>query len=187
LKHRQRVIPALCAAVLSTCICGCSLSSWKASTVSVTGVAAAPAEASAVRDQERRFAGALVFLRAGKEQEARDLLELVVAAPPRSGMTDEALFRLSLLYLPDDSAKGTERTQELLKRLIDEFPRSIWAHQAAPLAAYLTGVRTLRDKQREVRTLKELNLSLSRDNREMRQSIERLKNLDMELEKKIKR
>ena len=51
----------------------------------------------------------------------------------------------------------------------------------------LTGIRTLRDRQREVRTLKELNLSLSRDNREMRQSIERLKSLDLELEKKIKR
>jgi hypothetical protein len=182
LKHKQRIITALCAAVLS-CLCGCSLSSWKASTVSVTGVAAAPAD----RDQERRFAGALEFLRAGREQEARELLELVVAAPPRSGVTDEALFRLSLLYLPDEGGKGTVRTQELLERLIVEFPRSIWAHQGAPLAAYLTGVRTLRDKQREVRTLKELNLSLSRDNREMRQSIERIKSLDLELEKKIKR
>lgn len=146
-----------------------------------------PAEVSIDRDQERRFAGALVFLRSGKEKEARDLLELVVTGPPRSGVTDEALFRLSLLYLRDDVGKGPVRTQELLERLIYEFPRSLWTHQGAPLAAYLNGVRTLRDKQREVRTLKELNLSLSRDNREMRQSIERLKSLDLELEKKIKR
>jgi hypothetical protein len=144
-------------------------------------------EVSVISDQERRFAGALEFLRAGKEQEARDLLELVVAGPPRSGVTDEALFRLSLVYLRDDLGKGTMRTQELLERLFDEFPRSIWARQGAPLAAYLTGVRMLRDRQREVKTLKELNLSLSRDNREMRQSIERLKSLDLELEKKIKR
>ena len=155
--------------------------------ISVTEVAAAPAETSVERDQERRFAGALEFLRAGKEQEARDLLEHVVDGPPRSGITDEALFRLSLLYLRDDASKGPARTQELLERLSDNFPRSIWARQAAPLAAYLTGVRTLRDRQREVKTLKELNLSLSRDNREMRQSIERLKSLDLELEKKIKR
>jgi hypothetical protein len=94
---------------------------------------------------------------------------------------------LSLLYLRDEGGKGPVRTQELLERLLDEFPSSIWAHQGAPLAAYLTGVRTLKDRQREVRTLKELNLSLSRDNREMRQSIERLKSLDLELEKKIKR
>jgi hypothetical protein len=186
LKHKQRIITALFAAVLP-CICGCSLFNGKVSTVSVTSVAAAPAEVSAVRNQERRFAGALEFLRTGREQEACDLLELVVAGPPRSGVTDEALFRLSLLYLRDEGGKGSVRTQELLKRLLDEFPSSIWAHQGAPLAAYLTGVRTLKDRQREVRTLKELNLSLSRDNREMRQSIERLKSLDLELEKKIKR
>jgi hypothetical protein len=185
LNPKQPIITALCAAVLSS-ICGCSLTSWKSSTVSVTGVAAEPAKDSTVRDQERRFAGALVFLRSGKEQEARELLELVVAGPSRSGVTDEALFRLSLLYLRDEGGKA-ERTQEMLERLIGEFPRSIWAHQSAPIASYLAGVRILRDRQREVKTLKELNLSLSRDNREMRQSIERLKSLDLELENKIKR
>jgi hypothetical protein len=127
------------------------------------------------------------FLQAGKEREARDLLELVVADSPRIGVTDEALFRLSLLYLWDDGEKGPVRTQELLERLLKEFPRSSWAYQGTPLAAYLTGVRILKDRQREVKTLRELNLSLSRDNREMRQSIERLKSLDLELEKKITR
>ena len=186
MRLKQRILTTLLAVVIS-CVCGCSFSGLKTSTVSVTGIAAAPAESTAVRDQEKRFAGALEFLRAGKEQEARELLELVVSGPSRSGVTDEALFRLSLLYLRDDGGKGNVRTQELLERLADEFPQSSWSHQAAPLAAYLTGVRTLRDRQREVKTLKELNLSLSRDNREMRQSIERLKSLDLELEKKIKR
>jgi len=186
LRRKLSIILPLLVVVLS-CVSGCSLTGWKTSTLSVTGVAAAPADISAVREQERRFAGALEFLRVGREQEARDLLELVISGPSRSGVTDEALFRLSLLYLPDDGNKGTVRTQELLERLNVEFPRSIWAHQGAPLATYLTGVRTLRDRQREVKTLKELNLSLSRDNREMRQSIERLKSLDLELEKKIKR
>jgi hypothetical protein len=174
-------------AVILSCLCSCSLSSWQASSVSVSSVASGPAEISNAREQERRFAGALEFLRAGREQEARDLLEQVVAGPPRSGVTDEALFRLSLLYLRDDGGKGTARAQDALDRLRTDFPRSIWSHQGAPLDAYLTGIRTLRDRQREVKTLKELNLSLSRDNREMRQSIERLKSLDLELEKKIKR
>lgn len=179
--HRILIAAAL------TCLCGCSFTGWKASTVSLTSVAAAPADVSVVRDQERRFAGALEFLRSGREQEARDLLDQVVAGPSRSGVTDEALFRLSLLYLRDEGGKGPARTQELLERLLEEFPRSIWAHQGAPLVAYLSGVKALKDRQREVRTLRELNLSLSRDNREMRQSIERLKSLDLELEKKIKR
>jgi hypothetical protein len=140
-----------------------------------------------ISDQERRFAGALEFLRAGNEQAARDLFERVVVDPSRSGVTDEALFRLSVLSLREDGDNGAVRAQELLERLKNEFPQSFWSHQAAPLAAYLTGVKLLRDRQREVRTLKGLNLSLSRDNREMRQSIERLKSLDIELEKKIKR
>jgi len=186
LRRRTQLIIAFLAVLLSS-LCGCGISSWKVSTLSVTGIAAAPAEVSVVREQERQFAGALEFLRMGREQEARDLLERVLGGPPRSGVTDEALFRLALLNLRDEGAKGSARTQELLERLTDEFPQSIWTRQGAPLAAYLTGVRILKDRQREIKTLKELNLSLSRDNREMRQSMERLKSLDLELEKKIKR
>lgn len=185
MKHNQLIIAAVCAAFAS--LSGCSLAPHKASAVSVTSVASAPVEVSVVREQERRFAGALEFLRSGREQEARSLLELVVDGPERSGVTDEALFRLSLLYLRDEGNRGASRAQELLEQLRTDFPASIWAHQSAPLVAYLSGVRALRDRQREVKTLKELNLSLSRDNREMRQSLEKLKSLDLELEKKIKR
>jgi hypothetical protein len=166
---------------------GCGFSGWRTSAVSVSTEAPAPVEASVVREQERSFAGALEFLRAGREQDARDLLESVLKGPQRSGVTDEALFRLSLLYLRDEAGKGAVRTQDLLERLRTDFPASIWAQQAAPLIVYLAGVRNLRDRQREVKTLKDLNLSLSRDNREMRQSLERLKSLDLELEQKIKR
>ena len=164
---------------------GCAQLGWKASVLSVSSETSTAARIPA---QERRFAGALEFLRTGNETAARDLLELVVDGPSRSGVTDEALFRLSILYLREEgSIKGTVRALELLERLKKEFPHSLWAHQSAPLSQYLSGVKSLRDRQREVKTLKELNLSLSRDNREMRQSIERLKSLDLELEQKIKR
>lgn len=138
-------------------------------------------------EQERLLAGALEYLRKGKEQNARALLERICEAPPLAGVTDDALFRLALLSLRDDSGKGVKQTQELLDRLIDEFPRSIWAFQAAPLASYLSDVKSLRDRQRELKTLRDLNLSLNRDNRDLRQTLERLKNLDIELEQKIKR
>ena len=185
MRHRTVVIAALALVLLN--MCGCALSGLRSSAVTVSTASTAPAEVSAAREQERRFAGALEFLRAGREQEARDSLELVLEGPQRAGITDEALFRLSLLYLRDEGGRGTVKTQELLERLKADFPRSIWTQQSAPLIAYLAGVKTLRDRQREVKTLKELNLSLSRDNREMRQSIERLKSLDLELEQKIKR
>jgi len=184
LKHSHVVF--IVSALLS-CISGCGISGWRTSAVSVSTEAPAPAEVSVVREQERRFAGALEYLRTGREQEARELLNMVIEGPQRSGVTDEALFRLSLLSLRDDAGKGASRSQLLLERLRTEFPLSIWTHQAAPLSLYLADARNLRDRQREIKTLRDLNLSLSRDNRGMRQSLERLKSLDLELEQKIKR
>jgi len=140
-----------------------------------------------ISGQERQFAGALEFLRTGNEQGARVLLERVCEAPPLGGVTDEALFRLALLYLRDEGGRGVVRAQTMLERLKKEFPRSIWTHQAAPLATHLAGMKNLRDRDRELKALRELNLSLTRDNKELRQSIERLKSLDLELEQKIKR
>jgi hypothetical protein len=163
---------------------GCSQLGWKVSVVSVSAEDSLP---SSITVQERRFAGALEFLRAGNELAARDLLEQVVEDTALSGVTDEALFRLSVLSLRDEGSKGAARALELLERLNHDFPKSIWNHQSSSLRVYLTGVKSIRDRQREVRSLKEQNFSLSRDNREMRQSIEKLKSLDIELEKKIKR
>jgi hypothetical protein len=140
-----------------------------------------------ISEQERSFAGALEYLKAGKEQQARELLERVVALPPISGITDEALFRLALLSTREETGRVATRAQSLLEQLENGFPTSAWTSQAAPLAAYLAGVRIPRDRQKELRTLRDHNLSLSRDNRELRQTIERLKSLDLELDQKIRR
>lgn len=141
----------------------------------------------AIRTEERNFAGALQYLRSGNETAARDLFERTVDAPPLKGVTDEALFRLAVLNLRDEGGKGEPRARALLGRLIREFPASIWARQASPLAAHLQEVLALRGVQRELKSLRNQNLSLSHDNKELRQSIERLKQLDMELEQKIRR
>jgi len=144
-------------------------------------------ETSAAVEQERRFAGALQYLKQGKEGESERLLEQVVAGAALPGVTDEALFRLALLHLGDEGGKGDVRAQTVLTRLKKEYPRSIWTRQAAPLTAYLTGVGALRDSLRELRTLRERNQSLIRDNKELRQSLDRLKDLDLELEQKTLR
>ncbi|GFE61018.1 tol-pal system YbgF family protein [Geobacter sp. AOG2] len=145
-----------------------------------------PEPGSAV-EQERRFAGALHYLMQGKEREAQGLLEKVIDGQALSGVTDEALFRLALLYLRDEGGKGDTHAHALLVRLKKEYPRSIWTRQAAPLIAYLAGVGSLRDNQRELKILRERNLSLTRENKELHQSLDRLKNLDLELDQKIKR
>jgi outer membrane protein assembly factor BamD (BamD/ComL family) len=128
-------------------------------------------------EQERLLAAGVENLRAGNEQKARDQLEKVIVEQPLPGVTDEALFRLALLSLRDEDV----RSQPLLERLKREYPDSIWSRQAAPLAAYL------RTSQREHKSMRERTLSLTRDNKELRQSIERLKNLDLELEQRIRR
>lgn len=144
-------------------------------------------EASPAVEQERHFAGALHYLMQGKEREAQGLLEQVIAGQVLPGVTDEALFRLALLYLRDEAGKGDARAYPLLIRLKKEYPRSIWTRQAAPLITYLAGVGALRDSLRELKILRERNLSLTRDNKELHLSLERLKNLDLELDQKIKR
>lgn len=141
----------------------------------------------AFSEQERSLTGAIDQLRVGKEQQARTLLEKVVYGVPATGVTDEALFRLALLSLKEEGDKGIQRSQALLERLASKYPDSIWTRQSAALLSHLAEVRTLRNRQRELKTLKELNLSLSNDNRELRQSLEQLKQLDLELEQRIKR
>ncbi len=137
--------------------------------------------------EEQNLAAGLKELRAGNEQAAHNFLEKVVDGVPGVGVTDEALFRLALLSLREDGNKGLLRSQTLLERLADKYPDSIWTRQSAQLLAHLAEVKALRNRQRELKSLKEQNLSLNRDNKEMRQSLEQLKQLDLELEKRIKR
>lgn len=137
--------------------------------------------------EERNLEAGLGQLRAGSEQTARDFMEKVIEGVPIAGVTDEALFRLALLSLKEDGGKGSLRAQALLERLADKYPGSIWSKQSAPLLSHLVEVRTLRNRQRELKNLKELNLSLNNNNRELRQSLERLKQLDLDLEQRIKR
>lgn len=117
------------------------------------------------------------------EAGARLGLQQVVAAAPLPGVTDEALFRLALFSLQEDTSSATM----LLERLNREFPASAWNHQAEPLRRYLAQVRNLKERQHELATLKALNLSLHKDNRELKQTLERLKTLDLELEQRIRR
>lgn len=132
--------------------------------------------------QKRSLGEAVAALRSGDEPEARRQLESIIDGAPVDGVTDEALFRLALLNIKDDSGKSSYRSLALLDQLNGTWPDSLWARQAAALRLHLTEIKSLRYRQRE---LKNQNLSLSRDNRELRQSLERLKQLDLELEQKI--
>lgn len=142
---------------------------------------------SGLSEQDRTLAAAMEQLRNSNEARARELLEQLIADTPVAGVTDEALFRLALLSLRDETGKVAGRTQQLLERLATDYPESLWNRQSVPLSAHLAEVKALRAKQRELKALRDTNLSLSRDNKELRQNLERLKQLDLELEQKIKR
>ncbi|MGD0585524.1 MAG: hypothetical protein ABSA86_07070 [Oryzomonas sp.] len=161
-----------------------------------------PAVQAAPGHEESCFTGALQSLKAGNEREAQTLLEEVITGKPLPGMTDEALFRLAVLHLGDEDGNGDTQTHALLARLQKDYPDSNWTQQATPLITYLDEVvdlrkardvlntrwvqsqTQLRESKHEVKTLQERNHSLVRDNKELQKSLNRLKDLDLELEQK---
>lgn len=136
---------------------------------------------------ERDFSAALQLLRSGNEEKAVEQFEKVVAAPVVPGVTDEALFRLSVLLLRDNNLKNVQRAGKLLDRLENEFPGSIWRYQSGPLVSYMEEAADMRRNLRDLKAMKDQNNSLIRSNRELRQTIEKLKEMDIELEYRKKR
>ncbi|GFO53947.1 hypothetical protein GMSM_09540 [Geomonas sp. Red276] len=108
------------------------------------------------------------------------MLEKVVAEPGSKGVTDEALFRLSILTLGPGEKRRTASIR-YLERLRREYPASKWTEQARPLLDYLKGVS---DLAKQNQNLKTHNLSLSKENKELHRNINRLKNLDLQTEHK---
>jgi len=129
--------------------------------------------------QENKLDRAVTLLKQGKTSAAEGLLSAICAGPGVAGVTDAALFRLSLLQLGSGQEKnGVIQALHNLERLQKEYPASSWT----PLAAGLTGLLASADEARQQnRKLKELNLSLTKENKELRQSIDQLKALELEL------
>lgn len=134
-------------------------------------------------DAGRQLSSALRELEQGRPIAAIAIMEELVAAPGVKGVTDEGLFRLSVLKLLSADKDGAPAAIRYLERLRVEYRDSVWTQQAQPLLEFLKGAA---ETQKTNRTLKSSNSSLSRDNRELRKSIERLKNLDIQLERKIR-
>ena len=139
-----------------------------------------------IPDKRRKLDAAVKMIEAGQEGEARRFLELVIDDSRVDGVTDEALFRLAILNLNGGEQGDGKSSIALLDTLRSSYPASVWTKQAAPLHSYLVGVKNIRIRNREFNALREKNLSLSRDVRELRETIDRLKALDRDLEKKIR-
>jgi hypothetical protein len=141
------------------------------------------------QSQGRKLTAAVQLLERGDTREATNTLAAICAEPGVQGVTDEALFRLALLRLGSDTEKdGPPSARETAERLQREYPTSAWSRQAAPLLELLASTS---DLLRANHNLKSLNLSLSQENEgltregnELRERLEKLKHLDLELEDK---
>lgn len=143
-------------------------------------------------DPARQLEQARLLIRNGEDEPARKLLVSITTEQSVVGVTDEALFHLSLLTMKEETeASGYPQSRQILERLFKEYPTSIWGVEAESLndllmGRWLTEVN-LGKAKRQVKTLKDSNVSLSRENKELRLNIEKLKNLDLELEQKSRR
>jgi hypothetical protein len=145
------------------------------------------------QNQEKKLARAVTLQNEGKLSAAVELLMGLCKERGVSGVTDEALFRISLLYLGnglESDKESLQMAQQSIERLRKEYPSSYWSVMASPVADLLTTTSELR---RQNQNLKNQNQTLSRDNQaitkeaqELRQTIEKLKRLDLELEQKRK-
>ncbi len=132
--------------------------------------------------QSRNLESAKRLLRENRIQAATGVLEGICSAKGVPGVTDEALFRLGLLYL--DGGQGRNeitQAQQTLERLVKEYPSSSWKNHAASL------IELIATLNRKIRYLKGENLSLSKENKELRLNIEKLKIIDIEQDLKGKR
>ena len=132
------------------------------------------------------------LLLTGDDGAAQELFKKIASAKGVPGVTDEALFRQGLLTLKfETETGGYPQTRQLLERLIRDYPGSIWAVQALPLndllVEYWTSELSHGKIRRQVKALKESNVSLARENKEMRLNIEELKSLEREMEQKSRR
>jgi len=135
--------------------------------------------------QERKLAKAVTLLKDRKTAEATALLTAICSENGVPGVTDEALFRLSLLRLGSIQEKnGVTQAQHDLERLKKEYPSSSWTPLASSLSEFLSSADDVRQQDRK---LKDLNLSLTKENKELRESIEKLKNLELEMGRGTKR
>jgi outer membrane protein assembly factor BamD (BamD/ComL family) len=112
-----------------------------------------------------KLAEAQKALRSRQLTRATALLSEVTAAPGTPGITDEALIRLALLQLRGGQERDLALALRSLERLAKEYPDSHWTPLADPLADLVSRSQ-----------------SLARDNRTLRQNIQKIKELELELE-----
>lgn len=134
----------------------------------LSGCAAINGKKSHFLAQQKKLNDAVQLIKKDEVGAAVDILTRICSEQSVMGVTDEAMFRLALLQLGSDMDKPKiAKAKQTLKRLEDEYPASPWAAQAKHLDPLLGKMALKIDE----------SLYLKRD-------LMRLKNLDLELDRK---
>jgi predicted RNase H-like nuclease (RuvC/YqgF family) len=143
--------------------------------------------------QEKKLAAAVKLQNEGKLSAAVESLIRLSKERGVSGVTDEALFRLTLLYLGnglENDKESLQMAQESTERLRKEYPSSSWSAMVSPVSDLLTTMAELRRQNQNLKnqnqTFSKENQALTKETQELRETIEKLKRLDLELEQKRK-
>jgi len=175
----------------------------------MAGCACNTRELSYRSGQEWKLSRAETLLAAGETTAAAQVLAAICAEPKVPGVTDEALFRLSLLQLGTaKESGGTAEIEKSLRKLVKTYPASSWTPPASGLIEFFAStedarkqnqklgkvhsqeIRILKEQNlaltRELRGLKELNLTLTKENSDLREIMEKLKALELDLGKRPK-
>jgi cell division protein FtsB len=166
------------------------------------------------QNQDNKLGKAIKLQNEGKISAAAEALIALCKERGVPGVTDEALFRLSLLYLGnglDIDKDSLQLARQSIERLRNEYPTSSWTGMIAPVAGLLTNTAELRLRTQNYKTqiqtlskenqvlskenqglskenqgLSKENQGLSKETQELRENIEKLKRLDLEIEQERK-
>ena len=157
---------------------------------SVWGPPATPSAA------ERTVRQADTLAQAGQAVAARDLYQKVLLQHPGDQASAEALYRLGLLQAdPNSSLRDYRAARTNFTRLLAEHPRSRWDTEARTWLAVLTDLlareeearRALERSQRseeEARRATKRSQRSEEENRRTKTNLERLKETDLNLERR---
>ncbi len=128
----------------------------------------------------------------GDDAPAKKLLNHLVTVKSPPGIAEEAMFHLGFLtFRGEAETSGYPQTRQLLDRLSLEYSDTVWGVEAEYLNNLITG-RWLADVnlgkiRKQVKSLKDTNASLIRENKDLKLTIDKLKSLDLEMEHKSRR
>jgi len=120
------------------------------------------------REGHRSISESRQFLSQGKYEAASRMIQKVLTAFPRHPMEDEALFLAGLVHAhPGNPKKDYGKSNSYFKRLIKDYPQSLWTELAK------TWSSMLQENERLNQNVEKLN-----------QTIEKSKQVDIEIEEK---